>query len=166
MTATRTERAARIIAGALVHGTSTDPALDAARALDDANLLAPVDAFPVPGRTRPAPSPAAVAMLAECRKAQDVAHMASVETAGMPGDPSVTALRGEVTIVVHPRTLADWTAWMHTLNTVDSRGDSTGTTMVVRCTYGGVRTRLVGVGVPAMYSALTASRAVAAGGVR
>ncbi|BDH04857.1 hypothetical protein [Streptomyces seoulensis] len=161
---TRTEHAARIIAGAFVHGTSTDPALDAARALDDARLLAPDE---LPGRlSRPTPSPAAVKLLAECRQAQAAARTASVETAGMPGEPTVTALRGEVTIVVHPRTLADWKAWMHTLNTGDSRGDSTGTAMVVRCTYGGVRTRLVGVGVPALYGQITASRVVAAGGAR
>jgi len=78
-------------------------------------------------------------------------HSASVETAGMPGAPSVTALRGEVTFVVHPQSLADWRQWTHALGVADARGSSTGGSMVVRCTYGGVRARLVGVGVPAMY---------------
>jgi hypothetical protein len=152
-------RAARIIAAAIVHGVSDDPALDAAHALDDVQLLAsPADPFLLPGRHRPAPSPAAVAMLDRCRKAKGAAYTASVETAGMPGSPEVTAAGGEVQIVVHPRSLADWRAWMHRLDVGDARGDSTGVAMTVRCTYGGVRARLVGVGVPAMYGELHAVR--------
>ncbi|MFF3190505.1 hypothetical protein [Streptomyces misionensis] len=109
--------------------------------------------FAAPRKSRPALSPAAVALLAECRKAQTAAYTASVETAGMPGEPSVSAAGGEVQIVVHPRSLADWKQWMHTLGVGDARGDSTGVAMTVRCTYGGVRARLVGVGVPALYGA-------------
>jgi hypothetical protein len=40
---------------------------------------------------------------------------------------------------------------MHALGVGDARADSTGVSMTVRCTYGGVRARLVGVGVPALY---------------
>ncbi|MGW2708648.1 hypothetical protein ACWC4J_06600 [Streptomyces sp. NPDC001356] len=157
MSETTTERAARIIASEFVHGTSGDPALSAAQTLDSLGLLSPAaDPFAAPGRNRPAPSPAAVRMLAECRRAQDAARTASVETAGLPGTPSVTAARGEVQFVVHPRSLADWKQWMHELGVGDARGDSTGAAMVVRFTYGGVRARLVGVGVPAMYGEMHA----------
>ncbi|NJP71937.1 hypothetical protein [Streptomyces sp. C1-2] len=120
------------------------------------------EVFPLPGRSRPRPSPEAVAALAACRKAKSAAYSASVETAGMPGRPTVTAARGEVQFVVHPRTLADWSRWKQTLGVTDVRGDSTGTAMVVRLTYAGVRARLVGYGVPALY----AGQAAAKGGAR
>ncbi|MEU0675425.1 hypothetical protein ABZ330_21540 [Streptomyces sp. NPDC006172] len=118
---------------------------------------------PLLGRTRPTPSPAAEALLAACRKAKRAATSASVETAGMPGAPTVTALRGEVTFVVHPRSLADWREWTHTLGVADARCESTGVALVARCTYGGVRARLVGVGVPALYREMHAQRRTAAG---
>lgn len=149
------ERAARIIAAAIVHGTGPDPALDAARALDDARLLTPVaDPFDAPGRNRP--SPAAVAALADCRRAKKVADDARPLVKGMPGDGHVDAAGGEVTFVVHPRSVAEWRQWLHTLGAGDARGDSTGASMVVRCTYLGIRARLVGVGVPALYGELHA----------
>ncbi|MFF7171137.1 hypothetical protein [Streptomyces pseudovenezuelae] len=107
--------------------------------------------FTAPGRNRPAPSPAALAMLATCRKAKQVADTARAQSDGMPGKPDVSAAGGEVSIVVHPKSLADWKQWMHALGIGDARGDSTGVSMIVRCTYGGVRARLVGVGVPALY---------------
>jgi hypothetical protein len=107
---------------------------------------------------RPALSPAALATLAECRRAKDAAYAASVETAGMPGRPTITAARGEVQVVVHPQSLAEWARWKHTLGVTEIRGDSTGAAMVVRCTYGGVRARLVGVGVPAMYGERSAGK--------
>ncbi|MFM9464797.1 hypothetical protein ACKI1K_18330 [Streptomyces scabiei] len=154
MTTSTVERAARIIAAAIVHGTSGDPALDVAQALDDARLLAPADPFARPGRNRPAPSPAAVAALAECSKAKQAADTARAQVDGMPGEPAVSAAGGEVTFVVHPQSLADWKQWMHALGAGDARGDSTGVAMVVRCTYGGVRARLVGVGVPGLYGEL------------
>jgi hypothetical protein len=155
MTNPNIERAARIIAAAIVHGTSTDPALDAARALDDEQLLAPAaDPFAAPGRNRPAPSPAAIAALAECRRAKAVADDARPLVANMPGDAVIDAAGGEVTFVVHPQSLADWRQWMHALNVGDARAESTGAVMVVRCTYLGIRARLVGIGVPAMYGEL------------
>jgi hypothetical protein len=145
-------RAARTIAAAVVHGTSGDPALEAAQALDELGLLMQsTDPFSVPGRNRPAPSPAAVAALDQCRKAKRVADVARDEVAELPGEPDVSAAQGEVTFVVHPRSLADWKQWMHTLGVSDVRAASTGVSMVVRCRYGGVRARLVGVGVPALY---------------
>jgi hypothetical protein len=158
MTNSRIERAARVIAQAIVHGTTTDPAYEAARLLEEQGLLAatPADPFEAPGRNRP--SPAAVAALADCRRAKSIADDAKTLVADMPGAPAVEAAGGEVQFVVHPRTLADWKQWLHALNAGDARGDSTGGAMVVRCTYLGVRARLVGYGVPAMYSALNAAR--------
>ncbi|MGA5489608.1 hypothetical protein ACPCK1_17850 [Streptomyces pseudogriseolus] len=145
-------RAARAIAAAVVHGTSDDPALEAAQQLDELGLLAPsTDPFSTPGRNRPEPSPAAVAALDQCRRAKNVADTARAQADGMPGKPDVSSAGGEVLFVVHPRSLADWKQWMHALGVGDARGDSTGAAMTVRCTYGGVRARLVGVGVPALY---------------
>ncbi|MCX4615749.1 hypothetical protein [Streptomyces mirabilis] len=109
------------------------------------------DPFAAPGRNRPAPSPAAVAVLAECRKAKEAADTARAQSDGMPGTPDVSAAGGEVSIVVRPQSLTDWKQWMHALGVGDARGVSTGTSMIVRCTFGGVRARLVGVGVPALY---------------
>lgn len=144
--------AARVIAAAIVHGTSSDVALEVAAALDDARLLVrPADPFAEPGHRRPAPSPRALAALADCRRAKNVADDARPLLADLPGDPSVDAAGGEVTFVVHPTSLADWRRWLHMLGVGDARGDSTGASMVVRCEYLGVRARLVGVGVPALY---------------
>ncbi|MCX5562766.1 hypothetical protein [Streptomyces sp. NBC_00038] len=152
MTNPKIERAARTIAAAVVHGTSGDPALEAAQALDELGLLAPsTDPFSVPGKNRPAPSPAAVAALDQCRRAKSVADSARAQADGMPGKPDVSAAGGEVKFVVHPRSLADWRQWMHALGVGDARADSTGVSMTVRCTVGGVRARLVGIGVPALY---------------
>jgi hypothetical protein len=148
-------RAARTIAAAVVHGTTDDPALEAAQQLAELGLLAPSpDPFSTPGRNRPEPSPAAVATLAKCAAAKRVADTTRAQVDGMPGEPDVSAVGGEVRIVVHPKSLADWKQWMHALGVGDARGDSTGVAMTVRCTYGGVRARLVGVGVPAMYGEL------------
>ncbi|MEW1866993.1 hypothetical protein AB0420_02145 [Streptomyces caelestis] len=156
MSTSHIERAARIIAATIVHGTGGDPALDAAQALADERLLAPADPFQAPGRNRPAPSPAALAALADCRRAKAVADDARPLVAGMPGDAVVDAAGGEVSFVVHPSTLADWKQWMHALGVGDARGESTGAVMVVRCTYLGIRARLVGIGVPALYSGVHA----------
>lgn len=110
-----------------------------------------LDPFLRLGRNRPAPSPAAVAALAQCGAAKRAADTVRAQIDRMPGGPDVSAAGGEVSIVVRPRSLADWRQWMHALGAGDSRADSTGAHMVVRCTYGGVRARLVGVGVPALY---------------
>ena len=152
MTNEKIERAARVIAAAFVHGTTTDPAFEAARLLDEQGLLAaaPADPFEEPGRNRPSPS--AVAALADCRRAKAIADDAQSLVADMPGTPDIEASGGEVKFVVHPRSLADWKQWLHTLGAGDARGKSTGAAMVVHCTYLGVRARLVGYGVPAMYS--------------
>ncbi|MDV6290278.1 hypothetical protein R2F25_30165 [Streptomyces sp. UP1A-1] len=86
------ERAARIIAQAIVHGTTTDPAYEAARLLDREGLLAaPADPFAKPGRNRPAPSPAAVAVARQCRLAKEAADKARAVAEGMPGEPDVSA---------------------------------------------------------------------------
>ncbi|QWA26212.1 hypothetical protein KJK32_16600 [Streptomyces sp. JCM17656] len=114
-------------------------------------LTQSTDPFSTPGRNRPAPSPAAVAALDQCRRAKGVADTTRAQIDGMPGEPDVSAVGGEVRIVVHPESLADWKQWMHALGVGDARADSTGAAMTVRCTYGGVRARLVGYGVPALY---------------
>lgn len=59
------ERAARVIAAAIVHGTSSGVAREVAQALDDARLLVR-PAAPSPSGCRTAPSPAAVKALARC----------------------------------------------------------------------------------------------------
>lgn len=150
------ERAARIIAAAVVHGTTTDPAYEAARQLDKQGLLAgaPTDPFETPGRNRPVPSPAAVAVARQCRLAREAADRVEVVAEGMPGRREVSAAGGEVRLVLHPRTLADWQQWLRALGASDARGTSVGTAMVVHCQFGGVRMRLVGYGVPAMFRAL------------
>lgn len=159
MTNPSIERAARVIAAAIVHGTGGDPALDAAQALADERLLAPpADPFETPGRNRPAPSPKALAVLADCRRAKAVADDARSLVADMPGAPTVDAAGGEVQFIVHPRSLADWRQWMHALGVGDARATSTGASMTVRCTYLGIRAQLVGVGVPAMYGEVHAAR--------
>ncbi|MET9729278.1 hypothetical protein ABZZ79_01005 [Streptomyces sp. NPDC006458] len=159
MTNPNIERAARAIAAAVVHGKTGDPALEAAQALDELGLLAPsTDPFMTPGRNRPAASPAAVAALDQCRRAKGVADATRAQADGMPGKPDVSAVGGEVRIVVHPESLADWKQWMHALGVGDARADSTGVAMTVRCTYGGVRARLVGVGVPALYGEMHIAR--------
>jgi hypothetical protein len=149
------ERAARVVAAAIVHGTSSDMALEVAQHLDDAGLLVRpgADPFTAPGRKRPAPSPTALAALADCKRAKYVADGAQDEIVDMPGKPDVWAAGGEVRIVVHPRSLAEWRRWTYALGVADARGVSTGAAMIVRCTYGGVRARLIGYGVPAMFKA-------------
>ncbi|AQW55243.1 hypothetical protein ACIQPP_05330 [Streptomyces violaceusniger] len=144
--------AARVVAEAIVHGASSDVALDVAQALDDAGLLLrpAADPFTLPGRNRPAPSPAAVAALDTCRRAKTAADKARAEVVEMPGEPEVSAAHGEVQIVVHPKSLADWKRWTLALGADDSQSKNTGGAMVARCTYRGVRTRLVGYGVPAL----------------
>jgi hypothetical protein len=146
MTNPNTERAARVIAAAIVHGTSADVALEVAAALHDARLL-------VQPAARPAKSPAAVATLDRCRRAKQVADIIGTHTGAMPGEPDVSAAGGEVSIVVHPRSLDDWARWLRSVGAGDARGDSTGVSMIVRATYSGARIRLVGVGVPALYGA-------------
>lgn len=119
-----------------------------------------------PTAARPPLSPAAVKLLADSRRAKDVASKASADTARQPGSPTVTALRGEVRFVVQPESLADWNRWLHNLGAAGARGESTGGSMVVRLRYGGVRARLVGVGVPALYGERPPARRGKPAGVR
>lgn len=144
--------AADVVAEVLLHGKTTDPALDVAVALDGAGLLArpAADAFDVPGRYRPGPSPAAVARLVECRKAKAAADLAEPEVAELPGEPAVSAAGGEVRFVVRPRSLEDWRRWTRALGVHDAQGRAIGGAVVARFTYRGVRARLVGEGVPAL----------------
>ncbi|MET9816560.1 hypothetical protein [Streptomyces sp. NPDC006355] len=147
--------AADLIAG-MAHRAAVDPALDAAAALDDAGLLTRPDPFALPGRNRPAPSPAAVAALVECRKAKAAAELAEPEVAEMPGEPAVSAAGGEVRFVVRPRSLEDWRRWTQALGVHDAQGRAIGGALVARFTYRGVRARLVGEGVPALLGAALA----------
>ncbi|MFM9637649.1 hypothetical protein [Streptomyces turgidiscabies] len=146
--------AADLIADAMNRG-EVDGALGAAAALDGAGLLAR-DPFALPGRRRPAPSPAAVAALVECRKAKAAADLAEPEVAEMPGEPAVSAAGGEVRFVVRPRSLDDWRRWTQALGVHDAQGRAVGGAMVARFTYRGVRARLVGEGVPALLGAALA----------
>lgn len=112
-----------------------------------------LDPFAAPGRNRPAPTPAAVALLAQCRRAKSVADTAPTTFADMPAPAAASAAGGEVQLVVRPTCLSDWVRWTTALGAQDPRRQvHTGTTTVVRCEIGGVRTRLIGVGVPALLS--------------
>ncbi|GGX02253.1 hypothetical protein [Streptomyces chryseus] len=109
------------------------------------------DPFAAPGRNRPAASPAAVALLAECRKAKAVADTAPARFKTMPTPAAATAAGGEVQLVVHPRTLADWARWTAELGISDVRRmTNTGVSTICRFELDGVRCRLVGMGVPAL----------------
>ncbi|WP_431784936.1 hypothetical protein [Streptomyces chumphonensis] len=144
------QRAARVVAEAIVHGASSDVALEVATALDDAGLLVRPGAEPSSDSSgRRAPSPAALAALAECRKAKSVADSAQSAVAELPGG-QVSASGGEVTFVVHPRSLSEWKQWTLALGVDDRLAVNFGGSMVARVTYGGVRARLVGHGVPAL----------------
>ncbi|MFF5285235.1 hypothetical protein [Streptomyces sp. NPDC013171] len=113
-----------------------------------------LDPFAAPGRNRPAPTPAAVALLAQCRQAKAVADAAPALFADMPIPAAASAAGGEVLFVVHPRSITDWVRWTNELGALDPRRTThTGAQTVVRCEFSGVRTRLVGVGVPALLSA-------------
>jgi hypothetical protein len=129
---------------------AVDPSLDAAAALDDAGLLTRPDPFALPGKNRPAPSPAAVAALVECRKAKAAAALAELEVAEMPGAPAVSAAGGEVRFVVRPESLEHWRRWTQAVGVHDAQGRAIGGALVARFTYRGVRARLVGEGVPAL----------------
>lgn len=160
------ELAARVIAAAVVHGVSTDVAREVATALDDARLLvrpAAIDPFAVPGRNRPAPSPGAVAALIASKEAKRVADTAVAAFADMPGEPEVTASGGEVRIVTHPQSLDEWNRWTTELRVKEALSKSTGVAVIARCTYGGVRARLVGYGVPALLAERLPDTSPAAG---
>ncbi|MFJ9468368.1 hypothetical protein [Streptomyces caniferus] len=60
------------------------------------------------------------------------------------------AAHGEVQIVIHPRSLADWKRWTLALGVDDAESKNTGGALVARFKYRGVRARLVGYGVPAL----------------
>jgi hypothetical protein len=117
------------------------------------------DPFMAPGRNRPAPSPAALALLAQCKRAKAAADAAPRRLADTPVAATATAAGGEVTFVVHPQCLADWVRWTAELGLRDVRRmSSTGSSMVVRFTYAGVPARLVGVGVPALIRAASVAK--------
>lgn len=152
MTNPNIEHAARVIAAAFVHGSSPDVALEVAQALDDARLLVDqTDPFRTPGRNRPAPSPAAIATLDRCGRAKIAANLGRKDVAAMPGEPEVSAAGGEVTFVVHPRDLDAWRTWLDAFGLNGSTDVTlTSVSAIARCTYRGMPTRLVGIGVPAM----------------
>ncbi|MGC4946223.1 hypothetical protein ACLQ2N_08450 [Streptomyces sp. DT224] len=101
---------------------------------------------------RPAPSPAAVALAAQCRKAKALADDAPTRFGHLPTTAEATAAGGEVQFIVRPTSLADWVRWTVALGVHGHRGSSTGAQMVVRFEVGGVRGRLIGVGVPALFA--------------
>ncbi|EFE74530.1 hypothetical protein K7395_24940 [Streptomyces filamentosus] len=111
------------------------------------------DAFAAPGRNRPAPSPAAVALAAQCRRAKSLADTAPDRFNAMPTPADASAAGGEVQLIVRPTCLADWARWTHVLGIHDTRRMThTGTATVCRFELDGVRARLVGVGVPALFA--------------
>jgi hypothetical protein len=110
-----------------------------------------LDSYVAPGRNLP--TPAAVALLAQCKRAKAVADSAPSRFADMPAPAAASAAGGEVQLVVRPTSLSDWVRWTAELGADPRRMVHTGTTTIVRCEVGGVRTRLVGVGVPALLAA-------------
>lgn len=106
---------------------------------------------PDPGRRHPTPSPAAVALLAQCHRAKAAADSIPRVFTSMTPRPAASAAGGEVMLVVRPTCLAEWARWTHALGVRDvQQMKSTGTSVIVRCTYSGVPARLVGMGVPAL----------------
>ncbi|RPK74502.1 hypothetical protein [Streptomyces sp. ADI95-17] len=108
------------------------------------------DPFAAPGRNRPAPSPAAVALAAQCRKAKTIADTAPARFEEMPTPPAASAAGGEVQLVVHPRSLTDWARWTTELGIDVRRMTNVGPATVCRFELDGVRARLIGIGVPAL----------------
>ncbi|MDW4900609.1 hypothetical protein RB625_19560 [Streptomyces californicus] len=112
------------------------------------------DPFTTPGHHRPTPSPAAVALAIQCRKAKALADTAPTRFEDMPAPATTTAAGGEVQLVVRPACLADWARWTAELGCRDPRRMvHTGTSTVCRFELDGVRARLIGVGVPALLAA-------------
>lgn len=110
-----------------------------------------LDPFAAPGRNRPTPSPAAVALAVQCRKAKVIADTAPTRFKTLPAAPEASAAGGEVEFIVRPTCLADWARWTTSLGIHDVRRmKSTGTATVVRFELDGVRGRLIGMGVPAL----------------
>nr|WSS66782.1 hypothetical protein OG284_36790 [Streptomyces sp. NBC_01177] len=110
-----------------------------------------LDPFAAPGRNRPTPSPAAVALAVQCRKAKAIADTAPRRFESLPAAPEASAAGGEVQFVVRPRCLSDWVRWTTELGIRDVRRmTNTGVATVVRFELDGVRARLVGMGVPAL----------------
>ena len=140
------DRAARVIATAIVHGTNADIALEIAQALDDTALLVR------PGCRETVPTPAEVAEISAARRAQTVVDNAR-GFEDMPGAPRVTAAGPEVRVVVHPTSLADWGAWTARLNVRPQDVTLVGHSAVATGRCGGVRVRVTGLGVPALVGA-------------
>ncbi|MFI5809296.1 hypothetical protein [Streptomyces sp. NPDC051561] len=116
------------------------------------------DPFTAPGRNRPTPSPAAVALAVQCRRAKALADTAQQQFAAMPTPPEASAAGGEVQLVVTPRSLADWNGWIARLGIDGRRMTNVGPSTVCRFTIGGVRGRLVGKGVPALLAEALGAR--------
>lgn len=110
-----------------------------------------LDPFSAPGRNRPVPSPAAVALAIQCRKAKVLADAAPTRFESLPAAPEASAAGGEVQFVVRPTCLADWVRWTTALGIRDMRRmTNTGVATVCRFELDGVRGRLIGTGVPAL----------------
>ncbi|MFJ9234099.1 hypothetical protein ACIRJ3_03830 [Streptomyces anulatus] len=103
---------------------------------------------------RTTPSPAAVALAIQCRKAKTLADTAPTRFQRMPAPATTTAAGGEVQLVVRPKSLTDWARWTNALGIRDTRRMThTGANTVCRFELDGVRARLIGVGVPALLAA-------------
>lgn len=140
----------RVISAVFEHGAYGDIAAEIAHALDAEGLLA------APPAQAPAlsvrPSPAAVKMRADCKRAAAVAAQAAADFAAqdMPPVEEVSAQFGEVRLVVAPETLTDWARWTRLLD-VDVRDTyNLSHASIANGRHGGVRVRLIGRGVPTL----------------
>lgn len=151
MTATRRVMLAKkTVDAAWRRGTSYDLSTQAAVALDDAALLAPV------------PSPLSVAWSTQCRRARETAAELRRDNDGTEAFEDAAPCYDQVSIVVTPKSLEGWLWWLKALDIAPSTARSTGVVCVAEGTRDGVPVRLVGHGVPALLKAHRARKAGAA----
>lgn len=107
-------------------------------------------------------TPATVAALVAARTLKPAPAAAPVS---VREDVAPVAARTVPTLTLRPKSLSDWVRWTHDLGCAGARMDSTGEALVADITVGGVQTRLVGEGVPALYRAHNAAHRAVKGGV-
>lgn len=151
MTATpRVMLAKETIDAAWQRGPAYDLSSQAAFALDDAALLAPV------------PSPLSVAWSTQCRRAREAAAKLRRENQTSEAFEDAAPCYDQVSIVVTPRSLEGWLWWLNALDIPPQSVQSTGVVCVAYGLRDGVPVRLVGHGVPALLKAHRARKAGAA----
>lgn len=135
------------IDAAWLRGPAYDLSSQAAFALDDATLLAPV------------PSPLSVAWAAQCRKARETAARLRRDNEASEAFEDAAPCYDQVSIVVNPRSIEGWLWWLKALDIAPSKVRSTGVVCVAEGARDGVPVRLVGHGVPALLKAHRAQKA-------